>query len=53
MKAHDSIREYVHVEDVAIASSKIVESEFQNKVINLTGQERLKIEDLLKMIAEY
>tara|TARA_Y100000768_G_scaffold333690_1_gene273896 strand:- start:29429 stop:30295 length:867 start_codon:yes stop_codon:yes gene_type:complete len=48
----DSIREYVHVEDVAIASSKIVESEFQNKVINLTGQERLKIEDLLKMIAE-
>ncbi len=48
----ESIREYVHVEDVAIASAKILEKEFNNKVINLTGQERLKIEDLLKMIAE-
>ncbi|MDA9896978.1 NAD(P)-dependent oxidoreductase [Pelagibacterales bacterium] len=49
----DSIREYIHVEDVALASiNALSNSSFKNNIINITGQERYVIRDLLKMIGE-
>jgi len=48
----ESMREYIHVEDAARASITILESSFKNESIILTGQESLRVVDLLKMIAE-
>ena len=48
----DAIREYIHVEDAAKASVKALEDGFQNQSVVLTGQEPMKVVDLLKMLAE-
>ncbi|TGM82272.1 NAD(P)-dependent oxidoreductase [Leptospira mtsangambouensis] len=48
----DSLREYIHVEDAAIASVVAMGDEFKNQSVVLTGQEPMKVIELLKMLAE-
>ena len=48
----ESMREYIHVEDAARASISILDESFKNESIILTGQEPMRVADLLKMIAE-
>jgi len=48
----DSLREYIHVEDAARACVEALSDEFLNKTIILTGQEAMKVLDLLEMIRE-
>ncbi|MCW7493166.1 NAD(P)-dependent oxidoreductase [Leptospira sp. 2 VSF19] len=48
----DSLREYIHVEDAARASVVAMGDEFKNQSVVLTGQEPMRVIDLLKMLAE-
>jgi UDP-glucose 4-epimerase len=48
----DALREYIHVEDAAKASVMALEEEFRNQSVVLTGQEPMRVVDLLKMLAE-
>jgi UDP-glucose 4-epimerase len=48
----ESMREYIHVEDAALASITALGNEFLNQHVILTGQEQMKVIDLLKMLAE-
>ena len=47
-----ALREYIHVYDAAIASEDILAPEFANQNIVLSGQQPMRVKDLLKMIAE-
>ena len=47
-----ALREYIHVYDAAIASEEILAPEFANQNIVLSGQQPMRVKDLLKMIAE-
>lgn len=48
----DALREYIHVEDAARASVAALSDEFCNQSIVLTGQEPMRVHDLLAMLAE-
>jgi len=48
----DSMREYIHVEDAARASIDALNSDFRNESVVLTGQELMRVHDMLKMLAE-
>jgi UDP-glucose 4-epimerase len=48
----DALREYIHVEDAARASVVALGSDFCNESVVLTGQEPMRVLDLLKMLAE-
>jgi UDP-glucose 4-epimerase len=48
----DALREYIHVEDAAYASVKALGDEFKNDSLVLTGQEPMRVLDLLGMLAE-
>ena len=48
----NSMREYIHVEDAAKASVDILSDQFENENIVLTGQEPMKVFEMLKMLAE-
>jgi UDP-glucose 4-epimerase len=48
----EALREYIHVTDAARMSVQILADEFANRHMILTGQERLKIKDVMKMVAE-
>jgi len=48
----DAMREYIHVEDAARASITALEKEFKNENVVLTGQEPMRVLDLLKMLGE-
>lgn len=48
----ESIREYIHVEDAARMSVQILAPEFANRHLILTGQEKLRIRDVMTMISE-
>ena len=48
----DALREYIHVEDAAKASVKALGEDFRNQSVVLTGQEPMRVMDLLKMLAE-
>lgn len=48
----ETMREYIHVEDAARASVEIIGEEFLNQHVILTGLEKMRVFDLLKMIAE-
>jgi UDP-glucose 4-epimerase len=47
-----SMREYIHVEDAAQASVHILSNEFENENIVLTGQEPMRVLEMLNMLAE-
>lgn len=48
----DAMREYIHVEDAARASVVALGEEFRNESVVLTGQEPMKVHDVLKMLGE-
>jgi UDP-glucose 4-epimerase len=48
----EALREYIHVEDAARASVAALADEFRNQSVVLTGQESMRVLDLLKMLAE-
>ena len=48
----NAMREYIHVEDAAQASVDAIKDDFINQSIVLTGQELMRVEDMLKMLAE-
>jgi len=48
----ESMREYIHVEDAARASIDALGDEFRNESVVLTGQEPMRVFDMLKMLAE-
>jgi len=48
----DSLREYIHVEDAALASVTALEDDFRNQSVVLTGQEPMRVLDMLEMLAE-
>ncbi len=48
----DAMREYIHVEDAARASVDAINDDFVNESVVLTGQEPMRVIDMLKMLAE-
>ena len=48
----DAMREYIHVEDAARASVNALNDEFINESVVLTGQEPMKVIDMLKILSE-
>ena len=48
----EAMREYIHVEDAAQASVVALGEDFRNQHVVLTGQEPMRVYDLLKMLAE-
>jgi UDP-glucose 4-epimerase len=48
----EAMREYIHVEDAARSSVIALGEEFKNESVILTGQEPMRVLDLLKMLAE-
>jgi len=48
----DAMREYIHVDDAARASIEAINDEFRNESVVLTGQEPMKVIDMLKMLSE-
>lgn len=48
----ESIREYIHVEDAARMSIQVLAPEFANRHLILTGQEKLRIRDVMTMISD-
>lgn len=48
----DALREYIHVEDAAKASVAALGEDFCNQSVVLTGQEPMRVHDLLEMLAE-
>ncbi len=48
----EAMREYIHVEDAARASVAALGEDFRNQHVVLTGQEPMRVMDLLKMLAE-
>jgi len=48
----DAMREYIHVEDAARASIDALNFDFVNESVVLTGQEPMRVIDMLKILAE-
>jgi UDP-glucose 4-epimerase len=48
----EEIREYIHVKDAAKMSVDILKQEYKNENVIITGQQPMKIKDLLIMIKE-
>lgn len=48
----EEIREYIHVEDAARCSVKILDSEFENQSVIITGHQPIRVKDLMIMIRE-
>ncbi len=48
----DSMREYIHVEDAARASVIALGEDFRNQSVILTGQEAMRVLDMLEMLSE-
>ncbi|MCH9639381.1 MAG: NAD(P)-dependent oxidoreductase [Betaproteobacteria bacterium] len=48
----EAMREYIHVEDAARMSVQVLAPDYANRHLILTGQERLRIKDVMTMISE-
>ena len=48
----DAMREYIHVEDAARASVEAMNDDFVNESVVLTGQEPMRVIEMLKMLSE-
>lgn len=46
------IREYIHVSDAANLSVKVLNEDYKNKALTITGQQSIKISDMLAMLFE-
>ena len=50
--APTALREYIHVEDAALSTVEILQPEYANQNIVLTGNQPMRVGDLFKMIGE-
>lgn len=48
----DAMREYIHVTDAARLSVQILDEKYANRHLILTGQERMAVKHLMRMISE-
>jgi UDP-glucose 4-epimerase len=48
----EAMREYIHVRDAARLSAQILADEYANRHLILTGQERMQVKNLMRMISE-
>lgn len=48
----ESLRQYIHVEDAASASVVALDDDFCNQSVVLTGQESMRVLDMLEMLSE-
>ena len=48
----ESMREYIHVRDAARLSVQILGDDYANRHLILTGQERMPVKNLMRMISE-
>ena len=48
----EEIREYIHVEDAARCSVKVLAPEFENQCVIIAGNQPIKVKDLMIMIRE-
>jgi len=48
----EAVREYIHVTDAARLSLQILEQKYANRHLVLTGTERMRVRDVMQMIAE-
>ncbi|MCB1984849.1 MAG: NAD(P)-dependent oxidoreductase [Burkholderiales bacterium] len=48
----NAMREYIHVEDAARLSVQVLAQEYANRHLILTGQEKMRIRDVMTMISE-
>ncbi len=48
----EEIREYIHVSDAAKGSVQVLSDEFVNQYVIITGNQQMKVKDLLTMIRE-
>ncbi|MGB2879246.1 MAG: NAD(P)-dependent oxidoreductase [Candidatus Omnitrophota bacterium] len=48
----EEIREYVHVQDAARLSVKILEDRYRNECVMITGNQQTRVKDLMVMISE-
>jgi UDP-glucose 4-epimerase len=48
----DELREFIHVCDAAEISVKVLEPEYENQYITMTGNEKMRYHDLLDMVRE-
>jgi UDP-glucose 4-epimerase len=48
----EEIREYIHVEDAARCSIEILSEEFENQCVIITGQQSMRVKDIMIMIKE-
>ena len=48
----EAMREYIHVKDAARLSVEILNDSYENTHLILTGNERMRVTDLMRMIAE-
>ena len=48
----EAIREYIHVTDAARLSVQILQEKYANRHLVLTGTERMRVRDVMRMIAE-
>lgn len=48
----EAVREYIHVTDAARLSVDILADEYANRHMILTGNERIRVSDLMKMMSE-
>ena len=48
----DELREYIHVEDAARYSVQVLDKEFENSYVILTGHQPMRIKDVMIMIKE-
>ena len=46
------VREYIHVQDAANLSVKVLEDKYKNKAVTITGQQSIKVSDMFTMIFE-
>ena len=52
MGTPNALREYIHVEDAAIASVEILKPEYANQYIIFTGNQQIQVGKVIKMIGE-
>ena len=50
--SEDAMREYIHVTDAAKLSVQILDERYANRHLVLTGQERMAVKNLMRMIGE-
>jgi len=48
----EEIREYIHVHDAAQCSMEVLSDEFVNQYVIITGNQQMKVKDLLLMVKE-